>query len=59
MGHLHRDVVDDVHEMEDRVAVGAHDDEVLLLGPLDPARIASSITCGSPEILKYRAPSFS
>ena len=34
---LHRDVVDDVHEMEHRVAVGADDDEILLLGALDPA----------------------
>ena len=34
---LHRDVVDHVHEMKHRVAVRAHDHEVLVLQPLHPA----------------------
>ena len=37
MGDLHRDVVDHIHEMEHRTAVGADDDEVLLLRALHPA----------------------
>ena len=37
VGDLHRDVVDDIDEVEHRVAVGAHDHEVLLLRALDPA----------------------
>ena len=35
--HVHRDVVDDIHEMEHRIAVRTHDDEILVLDALHPA----------------------
>ena len=37
VGDPHRDVVHDIHEMEDRLAVRTHDHEILLLRPLDPS----------------------
>ena len=37
VGHAHRDVVDHVHQVKYRIAVGAYDHEVLVFHTLYPA----------------------